>query len=347
MINLEKQKKSILIEAHNVHTGGALSLLTMFIGQFDTEGLFTKSIVLDTRCSLVPKADEFIYIRRVKPNFFSRTINAIRVCFFGGCIFCFGNLPPIISRSNEIIVFLHNALYFRPDLIKKFPLKARVRLTFESIFFRLRCHSVHKFLVQTPHMRDSLCKLSIDPKKIIVAPFADISVYEKSVLPGKTFICVSSGDSHKNIHNLVLAWIKLHQCGVSPKLFLTLSSISYSNLVKWLDFQIITFDLNIENLGVIKPNEINKIYQDGATLIFPSLTESLGLPLIEARETGVDILAPELDFVRDIVDPVETFDPNSPTSIARAVKRYLKVPRHPIQMKSISELTNDLFKLHF
>lgn len=328
-----------------MHTGGALSLLSEFVNQFDSEGVFSKSIVLDARCSLVLNEDEFCDIRRVKPNVFSRIINALKVCFFRGRIFCFGNLPPMISRSKEIIVFLHNALYFRSDLIKKFPLKARVRLTLESIFFRIRCHSVHKFLVQTPHMRDSLCKLSIDPQRIIVAPFADISGYEKSALPGKNFICVSSGDSHKNIHNLILAWIELHQCGVSPKLFLTLSPKSYPNLVNWLNFQIKRFELNIENLGIIQPEEINKIYQNGAALIFPSLTESLGLPLLEARESGVDILAAELDFVRDIVDPVETFDPNSPISIARSVKRYLKVPQSRVQIKSISELTNELFKL--
>jgi hypothetical protein len=32
-----------------------------------------------------------------------------------------------------------------------------------------------------------------------------------------------------------------------------------------------------------------------------------------------------LDFVRDILDPVETFDPNSAKSISRSVKRFLKI----------------------
>ena len=37
------------------------------------------------------------------------------------------------------------------------------------------------------------------------------------------------------------------------------------------------------------------------------------------------ILAPELDYVRDVVEPDQTFDPNSPTSIARAVLRHLNI----------------------
>ena len=32
-----------------------------------------------------------------------------------------------------------------------------------------------------------------------------------------------------------------------------------------------------------------------------------------------------MDYVRDILDPVETFDPNSAKSISRSVKRFLKI----------------------
>ena len=58
-------------------------------------------------------------------------------------------------------------------------------------------------------------------------------------------------------------------------------------------------------------------------LIFPSLAESFGLPLVEAQEFNKPILASELDFVRDVCSPVDTFDPKSSLSIARAVKRFL------------------------
>jgi glycosyltransferase involved in cell wall biosynthesis len=143
-----------------------------------------------------------------------------------------------------------------------------------------------------------------------------------------------------------LAWIKLQQDGIFPKLFLTLSKVAYSDLVCWVDYQIKSYGLNIENLGLIQSSQINEIYQSGSALIFPSFTESLGLPLIEAREAGVDILASEMDFIRDVIDPVQSFNPFSPISIARAVKRYLGVVEPPIQMKSISELTRDLFEAY-
>lgn len=65
------------------------------------------------------------------------------------------------------------------------------------------------------------------------------------------------------------------------------------------------------------------LYQRAGALIYPSTMESLGLPLIEARRMGLPIIASERDYVRDIIDPEQSFDPLSPVSIARAVERFL------------------------
>ena len=56
-------------------------------------------------------------------------------------------------------------------------------------------------------------------------------------------------------------------------------------------------------------------------------------PLIEAKQAGLPILASELDYVRDVLDPDQTFDPNSDISIARAVKRYLGIAEEPLPLQ--------------
>jgi len=54
--------------------------------------------------------------------------------------------------------------------------------------------------------------------------------------------------------------------------------------------------------------------------------------LIEARQASLPILAAELDYVRDVIVPEQSFDPDSPVSIARAVKRYLGVVDTPLKI---------------
>ncbi|MEY8216185.1 MAG: glycosyltransferase, partial [Colwellia sp.] len=72
-------------------------------------------------------------------------------------------------------------------------------------------------------------------------------------------------------------------------------------------------------------NGVNRLYEASKALVFPSLRESFGLPLIEASSAGLPIIASELDFVRDVSCPVQTFDPSSPVSIARAIARFLEI----------------------
>ena len=64
-------------------------------------------------------------------------------------------------------------------------------------------------------------------------------------------------------------------------------------------------------------------------VIYPSYCESFGIPLIEAQKSKTPIISSELDYVRDVCVPVETFDPNSPKSISNAVLRYLDMDKLP------------------
>jgi glycosyltransferase involved in cell wall biosynthesis len=100
--------------------------------------------------------------------------------------------------------------------------------------------------------------------------------------------------------------------------------------------------VRIQNLGELQHERLIAIYQTCGALIYPSCFESFGLPLIEARRAGLAVLAPELDYVRDIIDPEETFEPRSPVSIARAVKRYMKECKPPFEPISASVFVDQL-----
>ena len=85
-------------------------------------------------------------------------------------------------------------------------------------------------------------------------------------------------------------------------------------------------------LAIVKHSKALALYTQSKALIYPSLMESFGLPLVEASGLDMPIIASELDFVRDIVSPIQSFDPSSSTSIARAVRRYLEDPEDFIQL---------------
>jgi glycosyltransferase involved in cell wall biosynthesis len=142
----------------------------------------------------------------------------------------------------------------------------------------------------------------------------------------KNFIYIASGDLHKNHKNLIEAWKILALKGIKCSLTLTIDEITYPVITKHINEAIEQYGLNIKNVGNLDAIELSLLYQTSQVLIYPSFVESLGLPLLEASDYGLEILAPEIDYVRDIIIPAQTFDPSSAKSISRAVERSLGLP---------------------
>ena len=105
--------------------------------------------------------------------------------------------------------------------------------------------------------------------------------------------------------------------------------------------------LKIINLGWLPHSEVLLKYEVSGALIFPSLRESFGLPLVEARKFNIPILASELDYVYDVCEPEETFDPASPRSVARAVKRFLDISLSLRKVNDPKDFINYIFNRKF
>jgi len=162
---------------------------------------------------------------------------------------------------------------------------------------------------------------------------------------GHGFLYVASGEPHKNHRNLVEAWALLAGEGIKPGLCLTLDRDRFPDLCGWIEDKAKDMGQNITNVGSIPAQDLEKVYKESLALIYPSDFESLGLPLIEARCAGLPILAAERDYVRDAVDPEETFDPGSPVSIARAVKRFLRIPEEPLPVMNAREYLSKVYEI--
>jgi len=145
------------------------------------------------------------------------------------------------------------------------------------------------------------------------------------------FIYVASGEPHKNHRRLVEAWQLLASEGIYPTLCLTLDRGKDRRLLEWIESQSLEKCLRIENVGTVSRAELERLYRMSAALIYPSISESFGLPLLEAAKAGLPIIASELDYVRDVSVPEQTFDPNSAASIARAIRRYMDVAESVVQ----------------
>ena len=72
--------------------------------------------------------------------------------------------------------------------------------------------------------------------------------------------------------------------------------------------------------GKVNIIDIHAIYQRVDYLIFPSLLESLGLPLIEAKLHDLPIICSRRDYVFDVCEPLLTFNPENIEEIKKSLK---------------------------
>lgn len=326
-----------ILYAPNVASGGGLVLLRALIRAL--KGRTDVVLMLDQRGSEFLK-DDLIELdcRWFRSSIMGRLkaeLEISRLAQQGDIVFCFHNLPLIFNSRGRLICYVHNA-----NLVGLVPIRllsgwVRLRYWVERQIAYIRRATIERYVVQTPTMKSALERwYGKGAPPIDVLPFIgdiglDIECLENDsrtdVGSGKKwdFIYVSDGSAHKNHNRLLEAWQLLAEKGCFPSLALTLHPQRDVRLCKEINQLSKKYNLRVENLGYIPHRQILEYYSATRALIFPSIAESFGIPLIEAYAKGLPIIAPELDYVRDVCIPTETFDPRSARSIARAVRRFL------------------------
>jgi len=343
----------VFIHATNIHQGGGRSLLEALLKAFHGETEFVLS--LDDRMPTPMDMERNVKIKRVKPAVVQRLNAEIwlgRSVAPKDIVLCLGNLPPLFKLRGHTAVFVQNRYLIDDVMLKGFPLRVRLRLAVERLWLSKKMSNASEFVVQTPTMKRLLeiktqGRVPVRVLPFIAEPNGDAPSVPKSEaqkIYKYDFVYVASGESHKNHRRLIEAWCLLAEEGVFPSLCLTLDDARFAAVCIGIDAMRQRYGLKLTNVGELPHEDILALYGNAGALIYPSNFESFGLPLIEARQAGLSVLAAELDYVRDVLDPEQTFDPDSAVSIARAVKRHLCVVETPLKILDATSFLDLLIK---
>lgn len=309
---------ALIIFAPGIHVGGGAVLLNSLLLNLTTPA----TVFLDSRFYLTTSNTNLMAIHRVKPTVLHRLWAEFvlrKIAKEGGTILCLANLPPLIKNSCRVFVFVQNSLIFKRDLKLSSRLvrfKAYLQFFFLRSFLRDATIIVQSFSMVklvNDHLGVDAVLCSFIPKYNRYLGYDAEPVEYDYVYPASCHL-------HKNHQLLIEAWIILAIKGYRPSLCLTLDPDKCYELLKWINEKKIVFKLNIDN-KYLPVEQMPALYKSSSCLIYPAFSESFGLPLAEARQFSLKVVAAELDYVRDILDPNETFDPKSAISIARAVER--------------------------
>ncbi len=313
-----KNEQIINIIAPNIKTGGGKELLEYLLEYIEENYKNLKVVVyLDTLLSHIKETNN----REV--NIMPTTLSKILLFTkkTSNSLY-FGNLPPI-KKSKNSAVYFHNPylLLSKKELFKK-PKKLFIKYYLQQIYINIFKNNISTFACQTSNIK-RLFALKYKYNALELLPFFRLCPCNT---PKQTkvydFCYISLAHPHKN-HNLLFNALKIiSEKGISLKIAVTIESDKIELINKINSINQIG-NVIIENLGVISKSNVCNVYSKSNCLIFPSTEETFGLGLIEAVKMGLNVIAADLDYVYEVIEPSLVFNPNCKDSCANAIETYI------------------------
>lgn len=326
MNETKKKFSNIRIHLTNITGLGARILLHSLLPEFEQDKKFkihefhlpSKNTLSEYK-ALSSNTKTIIYNRKL-PFLISRAIE----CLFtmpkyndGVPVIVFGDIPLKISNGKQI-VFLHSSLLVTPWF--KRPKLETLKYIISRLIFRINLKYIDGVAVQTTVMKDKL--LSIFPKlidKIHVIP-QPVPTWLKNINFDSVDKSLSADQKINLIYPAATYPHKNHKIfsKIDPdksdwpisKITLTIDeSENPAPEIKW-----------IKCSGMLDHDRLIEEYKNSDALLFLSLEESFGFPLIEAMHLNMPIICADLPYSRILCgDDAIYFAPNDINSLENGI----------------------------
>ncbi len=134
--------------------------------------------------------------------------------------------------------------------------------------------------------------------------------------PSPYLLCVSNRKLHKNEERLIKSFAKAQIDNTIQLLFTGIADDNSLNLLN---------NLNISNrvkyLGKIQEEDLPSVYRGAMAMVFPSLYEGFGLPVIEAMSCGTPVLTSNTTSLAEVAgDAAFLVNPNDELEITQGIE---------------------------
>lgn len=310
------------IIAFNINTGGAKILLNTLIKRLIDRCIY--SVVIIKNMDVIHedyRTNDYITYKLT----YSNVTSALTLLKKINNALYFGNLPPL-RRSIHSILYIHNpylTLTTKEIFGEKLSLVAKAKLLALKTHLQF-CHSnVNNIGVQTNEFAKKITNLLNRP--VLLLPFFEKpEISHHSITKKFDFCYVGLPSKHKN-HELLLEgiWLSL-KSGEKFSIALTIPGVEINKpLLEEIEQINSLHPGTIVNYGLSDVQTVKNIYSESRALIFPSNKETLGLPLIEALQYKLKILASDLPFSYDAIDRPIVFNQNNAREISEVMTKFL------------------------
>ena len=209
-------------------------------------------------------------------------------------------------------------------------------LSLRKGYIQPSCEAATDIITISKHSKQCLIdKFNVDSNKIHVIYLAASDMYHNSrietdsarhkyQLPQEYLFYPANCWPHKNHLILIMAFYLYHKT-FNNHLHLVFSGSGINDNPSIKDL-ITQYHLQeyVHILDYIDSDDMPGLYKNAQALVFPSLFEGFGIPLLEAMAMGCPIIASDSTSVPEVAgDAAYLFDPKNPQSICEAIHRIV------------------------
>ena len=238
-----------------------------------------------------------------------------------------GSTAPAWGRFRRVTTIQDVIYRVHPDA------HAGLRARAMGVLVPLAARRSHRVLVPSRNTRDDLVRLlgvpeskvdvvplGVDPPPAVTADEGETRA--RLGLGGRAVVLSPSAKRpHKNLARLLEAWALLPP--ERPLLVLPGYPTAHEEELR-RQASHLGVDGDVRFLGWVDGADLEALYRLAACVVFPSLYEGFGLPVLEAMARGVPVACSDRGSLKEVAgDAALVFDPESPRAIADAVATLL------------------------
>jgi glycosyltransferase involved in cell wall biosynthesis len=237
---------------------------------------------------------------------------------------------PFFSWFSEVrkYVTIHDLAYERYDEYRNVFSKIYIKL---SLFYAK--HDAETIVTVSYFSKKELVDLyKIEPEKIRVVPNilppqpaydhnSFLEVKKKYQLPEKYFIYVGNTRPRKNLKHIILSFALLRETYKEAKVKLLIvgkTDKTFFDVQKQIE--LLDLQKSVVQTGFVTEEEKLALLKNATALVFPSLYEGFGLPIIEAQSLGVPVICGNTSAMPEVAGKGALYvDPSKPEQITGAM----------------------------
>ncbi|MDB4916850.1 MAG: group 1 glycosyl transferase [Gemmatimonadetes bacterium] len=321
--------------------GGAwhyIANLISALAQSDRQNEYV-AFVTGASASLVPVQDNFTSVhlpihaewRALRIGFENSVLPMLTRTRRLDCMHHFFGTLPILGSEPSIVSVFDLMVFARPSdfsptkraYLQWMRRRAAKHASLLAPMSRTTAESLSDWLA-VPGDRMTVVSTAIGPQ---FHPRTESEVREfraRHALNGEFWLCVSGVLPHKNIPRLIEAFAQLRR--MAPDGWSLVIRGGRSGETDRL-VAAHALESHVQFLPWLHDNEMPLLYSSASALIFPSLFEGGGLPVMEAMSSGCPVVASNLPTTREFAqDAALTFEPTDVHDITRAMHECEESP---------------------